>query len=1033
MKSIKVCFPSVKVFHSLSSNFDGSDGHNYLYNIEGVGLHLRLSTPNTSQLHRKWLGSGDHSSLDGSVHGIVWNIGLATVSRLPALEAPVRLLALHEVKMDLLADQWPPTLSVAPRMFPGDPNGPFVACEISVVKFHITERVEELRTSIDSAMPMRRAPSKSIPTTWTKFPRLELLIECNDIRACLITSEVGSTHATSMLVLQSVGFRASSSATFIVGNRKTVKEPFPGHHHGDVYMDTKCHAFLHPTFVRVGLAIDSKEDPGYKWRESSGEPDPMFGIDGVELSMTFNTPGYLESSDAVALEPYDSVLDIRCILDDVSIEFWKEETITATLTFVDAIRLPSDIKQATPPLSILDGICPGLSAHFGIGCLTCVVTGCDINPHCGLELSRGLEVSTGISIQYCCMQTRHSQPLGARYFTYSRDRKQLDLPEDLIHAAVSYKESEPQDLSALFQCATWQSTCRNITSTRYEYGAQDGAKWDQVEDRFISIPRTTTMACLRRRRQAALMVGPSVQETCDISVNIPHIQSRLNLLNAYSVLLASHTLQQFAPHHDHRSDPHGMHETSNIRTRFRLRVANAHIFCDLPLHERMFIRGLSMSLEHSPDVFLKIDCSSITAWVSNPHVEGKWEELTRLYGANVNLIKSSPSVKVAISAEGLRIAIPYGYVLSGLILNINIVIKVLRHLHWMVSLGYYMPLEPPGVEAPKRLIEFDIFIRSTTLEAADSPFEAKLGLIWRTGFQAQKLRIERELAFEAKLHAIMASGDSQVQLDSAPPSDLRYRFTSKRTTSLADARTRLNMVHSNSWISSISNQKAEIGRKEDTILRQLRHATNTHGLHVPLPISVHTPEKAPPLFRAVVNGLSISLTTPRFPAGFKGFLSELGGIPLSTEYTLLLPMHLNCSLDAVMMSIRDYPLPLFNIPFQADGPSVEFVTDLVIAEEAGSTNSVEWFQCPVVPHDTGIVGASAFVFQVPKTIMPVKSYANPYVKFCTNSITEFTWGVSYNPAIQEVMRVVSIMIFWAFTKSYFTIRIPDRNVVSPYP
>jgi FMP27, sixth RBG unit/Fmp27, SW motif RBG repeat/Fmp27/BLTP2/Hobbit, GFWDK motif-containg RBG unit len=417
----------------------------------------------------------------------------------------------------------------------------------------------------------------------------------------------------------------------------------------------------------------------------------------------------------------------------------------------------------------------------------------------------------------------------------------------------------------------------------------------------------------------------------------------------------------------------------------------------------MFIRVLSASLEQSPNIVLKAECGSVTAWVTSPQVKDKWEELSRLYGGNVTVL---PGAKVTVSAKGLRIAIPNGYVLSELILNINLVLKSLRHLHRVISLGRYIPLESPGAEPPKQLLVINIFIRSTTLEAADNSFESKLGLIWRTGFQAQKIRRERELAFEAKLRAIMTSGDSEVHVDSSPQSDIRYRFTSKRSTSLADARTRLNMVHSNSWINSMSRQKDEIGKKENAILRQLRHATNTIGLHVPLPIATHTPEKTPPLFRAVVSGLSVCLAPPNFPAGYEGFLCDLGGMPYSTEYSLLLPMHLKCSLDAAMMNIRDYPLPLLSVPFHVDGPSLEFDTDLVIAEEVGSTDSVEWFECPVIPHNAGIAGASAFVIQVPKTIMPVKSYANPSIRFCTKSVTEFTWGVSYNPAVQEVMRVV---------------------------
>jgi FMP27, sixth RBG unit/Fmp27, SW motif RBG repeat/Fmp27/BLTP2/Hobbit, GFWDK motif-containg RBG unit len=1007
VKSVALRFPSINVVHS-SSKPNTPNECNYLYTVENVDLRLSLSNPSTNQLHRKWLGSGSHSPLDGSVYGLVWNIGFVTVSRLSVTEAPFRLLALHKLEMNLLAYQWPPTPSTAPRLLSGDLNGPFVACEMSLIGLHMTERVEELRANIDSVIPEKRTRSPAlelVPTVLSKFPRLELLIECNDIRTCLTACDTESAHTTRLLILRTPGFHASLSTAFSPDNKKAVWERSP-QSHGGVHMDTTCYTFLHPIFVRVGLARGVKDNTGHEWDEDSGEPDPLLGIDGLELSITCTTPGHIEVNDAIILEPFDSVLDIKCVFDDMFVELWKDETIATMLIFVGVVRSQRNVKPAVSNSTILDRLCPGVSLHLGIGRLSCAITGPDVNPLCGLELSRGLEVCTGVSIRCCYMRKYHSQrprPLSAQ----DRDRSQLGLLEDLrMHAPIARGDSGPLELSALFQCVTWQSTCRNITSTRYEYSADDPGIRRENEDYFISMPRTFTTAHLRRQKQSVLVVDMSIHDTCDVFVNIPHIRSRLDLHNLYSALLALHTLHLFSPRHPH-SNPLGIHKTASIRTTFRLRLANVHVFCHLPLHERLFIRVLSATFEQSPDIPFKTECNSLVAWVSNVHVEGKWEELSRLYGANVIVTRGLPRVKVAVSAEGFRITIPHGYILSRLILDATIAMKTLRHLHRIVPLGYFIPLEPPGGEAPKNLPDFDIFIRSTTLEAADSPFEAKLGLIWRAGFQAQKMRTERELAFEAKLHAILASGDSQVSLDSAPQSDLRYRFTSKRTTSLADARVRLNMVHSNSWIRSISHQKAEIARKEDTILRQLRHAMNINGYHVPLPISVHTSEKAPPLFRAVINGVSITLAPPCFPAGYQGFLSDLGDMPLSTEYTLLLPMHLQCSLGAAMMNIRDYPLPFLNVPFHADGPSVEFDMDLIIAEEVGSTDSVEWFQCPIVSHNAGIVGASAFVVQVPKTIMPVKSYANPGINFRTKSVTEFTWGVSYNPAIQEIMRVVS--------------------------
>jgi hypothetical protein len=87
----------------------------------------------------------------------------------------------------------------------------------------------------------------------------------------------------------------------------------------------------------------------------------------------------------------------------------------------------------------------------------------------------------------------------------------------------------------------------------------------------------------------------------------------------------------------------------------------------------------------------------------------------------------------------------------------------------------------------------------------------------------------------------------------------------------------------------------------------------------------------------------------------------------------------------------------------------DFDTDLVVAEEMGTELSVDWVDCPVVTSDYGLPGAAPFSLSVPKTIMPVKSYANPVIDVTATAPTIFSWGVSYGPGTQDVMRVVETL------------------------
>jgi hypothetical protein len=142
------------------------------------------------------------------------------------------------------------------------------------------------------------------------------------------------------------------------------------------------------------------------------------------------------------------------------------------------------------------------------------------------------------------------------------------------------------------------------------------------------------------------------------------------------------------------------------------------------------------------------------------------------------------------------------------------------------------------------------------------------------------------------------------------------------------------------------------------------------------------------------------------------FLFDIGsGQPRDSEYSLLVPLHLDLAVSAITANLRDYPLPLFAVNGR---PGVEatvltFRTDLVIAEPMGPPQSVEWRDCVIVEEHFGVRGASKFHFGVPKTIMPVKTFANPEVNATTRETTEICWGISYGYTIQDVMRILETL------------------------
>ena len=100
------------------------------------------------------------------------------------------------------------------------------------------------------------------------------------------------------------------------------------------------------------------------------------------------------------------------------------------------------------------------------------------------------------------------------------------------------------------------------------------------------------------------------------------------------------------------------------------------------------------------------------------------------------------------------------------------------------------------------------------------------------------------------------------------------------------------------------------------------------------------------------------------------------GISQETKFSLLIPLHIYFTLSSLQVSLCDYSLPLIRCYYSPLASSL-------------------W--------------RSTFLDCVPRTIMPVKTYAAPIVDVTTTGATIFSWVVSYGPAIQDIMHVVDTL------------------------
>ncbi|KAG8796115.1 hypothetical protein FRC17_008029, partial [Serendipita sp. 399] len=369
--------------------------------------------------------------------------------------------------------------------------------------------------------------------------------------------------------------------------------------------------------------------------------------------------------------------------------------------------------------------------------------------------------------------------------------------------------------------------------------------------------------------------------------------------------------------------------------------------------------------------------------------------------------KTTQQFLIQVIGDCARIRIPNGYILSDTILSITVAVKAAKHLVDITNAGEYTPMETPPSEEAKIVPNIHVQIDSLMFEATDSPIEARLNLAFRQNLLAQRIRVEHEEAFNAKVAKIEAD---QNRASANTRREGEWNFTSEHSVGIQEARQRLRELFSNLWISQIQDAKAIAMVKEENLTMRFREGKTVQIDDAPS-LSLYVPPNLPPLFRLTLNGVSVAVRSPNWDDDKRtSFMEDLGrGLPKDTQFTLLVPLHLEVAVDSARFVLRDLPLPLLNVPPCTERKALTFTTDLVIGEEIGPDESVRWVECDVAAENADAPGTAAFNIPIPKTTMPVKTYAEPEVQVNTNGITDMCWGVSYLPIMQEVMRVVDTL------------------------
>ncbi|KAI9001069.1 golgi-body localization protein domain-containing protein [Trametes punicea] len=995
--------------------------------VTGFLLNAGLSHPDRNEMHRRWLGSstGDpRTEPSADTYSIEVSAKQFILDRngVGELMDHLRIVTLNSLRWESLLARWPAPWLQGSSFLSGDPNAQLFASQLSLSSVEATERLDMLEKYAHGG---ERSVEKAVhgqsilPPILTPVPRVSLSIDVGDISFRLISPTCDEEQDPFVLEARTSGICGSVTSEFF-SRPDNAFEDMERDYMG-LDLDFTYGIYVNRSLANMWFGPDAHMRGAHpqSFHAASYPSENLVQVDAIHLSGNGRGLGEFadEAGGVVSVDAASIFTLCQVATDALSIELWQPNVVKALSCILARTGGRSAEKQRKPSRRVLDQLPFGVSACLSVGRLMLFVTSPDLAPDDTLNISRGLASRVGISLDYCALRPSHCLRIPA-VMSRVEGRSRLRLPsEQLLRVVEDVSLSRNSDIvRALVSVSLWDMVFRDAFATPFAaddpYGTSEGSSQHRSLE-FLHVEKAEVGITVSGSRPNGAPL-PNDQDSCEVEITVPRIKAVMHLAQIYNALLAVHTLQLLIPS---LSSATASRSPPTIYLDVRCHLHQLQLRWGFPLSTKIFMRMSSAWCHINPNRRVTVGWDhillAVAVSVSGDGVESQqWEELARLPLWRVELAPSTPPLKVKVKGDSARLRIPFDFVLADLILDINLTVKSVKHLLQMVSTGKFQDPPAPPEEDAKHVPDIHMELGRLLVEAADDDFESRLGLIWQTGFHAARVRQERDEAFEAKVETIVAPPHSG-RTTSSRNTDSDFQFTPKHTVSIADARYRLQQIHSMAWIAAFRQaQSQQIQREECHLHAREGSLQISEDVEADL-VSVNKVRPVPPLVHLAFHGLSLSISPPSFPYdALPDYLYDAGrGLPRDTRFSLLIPMHVHFKASSLRLTFREYPLPLLHIPPHSNGflPAMEFDSDIVIAEEMGSDKAVEWIKCEIVKADNGMPGAAPISVRIPKTIMPVKSYASPTIHVTTDGVTDFSWGVSYGAATQDFMRVIDTL------------------------
>ena len=412
---------------------------------------------------------------------------------------------------------------------------------------------------------------------------------------------------------------------------------------------------------------------------------------------------------------------------------------------------------------------------------------------------------------------------------------------------------------------------------------------------------------------------------------------------------------------------------------------------------------------------------------------------------------------ITLENDSWHFSIPHHFEMFKIIDSIPTIFKSIKQMLYSLKTSKDdLIIFPHKIETPLSLPKIKLKSKRWLFSISDDPLEAELNTIFQIGLQEQRERLaklqefnkrisedliksqknakEMKDDFEAIDNAILkhrtglwakdgkkrlrkSATDSEIPLTPAALNingkrDDRPDRTQFISPEIENAYNTLLANFSDSWIKRVKEYKVKERREFDKNFSFLWGFIDYTKLPKDINKKVLPFSTNPFLMNLIIENIDIDIIRPSCGIeNIPNFIHDVGkGVPKNTEYSIMIPMHLDAKFSEVRWHLRDYPLPFVSIPPLSSTQSKETIPmriygDFMITEDMlQSDRELRTLFVPLIPSVTVENTDRYYSLFVPRTMTSAKIFTDLNFEINSNHTTRVTWGGSYQPAIQQTMQ-----------------------------